>query len=58
MKFSAYIDGFNLYKGALERHPNLKWLDLQLFAQNKLPALQMSEIFYFTAYLKIGRAHV
>jgi len=52
VKFSAYIDEFNLYKGALERHPNLKWLDLQLFAQNKLPALQMSEIFYFTAYLK------
>lgn len=36
----------------MAKNPNLKWFDLRMFAQNKFPDLQISEIFYFTAYLK------
>jgi uncharacterized LabA/DUF88 family protein len=52
VNFSAYIDGFNLYKGALTSNPNLKWFDLSTYVQRKLPELEMSEIFYFTAHLR------
>ena len=31
--FNAYIDGFNLYMGALKGRPELKWLDLVAFAK-------------------------
>ena len=36
MKFNAYIDGFNLYKGALQKRPELKWLDLRSYCQSRL----------------------
>jgi hypothetical protein len=33
---NVYIDGFNLYYGALKRTP-YKWLDLALLARTLLP---------------------
>ena len=48
-EFCAYVDGFNLYKGALERRPDLKWLDLVLFCSSLRPELRLRKIYYFTA---------
>ena len=50
--FTAYIDGFNLYKGALERQPQYKWLDLMKFCSNSLPDYELGEVHYFTARVK------
>lgn len=47
--FNAYIDGFNLYKGALQRRPDLKWLDVQSFSKSRRPDMQLGEVYYFTA---------
>lgn len=43
-----YIDGFNLYYGALKRTP-YKWLDLAKLAQALLPSDTIQEVHYFTA---------
>ncbi len=45
---NVYIDGFNLYYGALKRTP-YKWLDLGKLAQTLLPTDTVQEIHYFTA---------
>jgi len=45
---NIYIDGFNLYYGALKRTP-YKWLDLSKLAQTMLPSDTIQEIHYFTA---------
>ena len=45
---NVYVDGFNLYYGALKRTP-YKWLDLGKLAQTLLPADTIQEIHYFTA---------
>ncbi|HEY5055532.1 MAG TPA: NYN domain-containing protein [Acidobacteriaceae bacterium] len=45
---NVYIDGFNLYYGALKRTP-YKWLDLAKLAQTLLPSDAVQEISYFTA---------
>lgn len=50
----VYIDGFNLYRRCLERHPELKWLDLLAFAQNLLPYCEIATVHYFTARLRPG----
>ena len=50
--FNAYIDGFNLYKGLLERNPQSKWLDLPSLCQSLRPNLRLNKIFYFTARVK------
>jgi uncharacterized LabA/DUF88 family protein len=52
MKFNAYIDGFNLYKSALEKRPDLKWLDLIQFSQGSQPGHSLNQVFYFTARIK------
>ena len=44
----AYIDGFNLYNGALKGTPP-KWLDLETFSQRLRPADQVSKVKFFTA---------
>lgn len=50
----AYVDGYNLYYGALKRTPN-KWLDLQKFVQALTPnSLTLRKIRYFTARVKPG----
>lgn len=51
-RFNAYIDGFNLYKGVLERNPQYKWLDLKKFCAFALPNIELGEIHYFTARVK------
>jgi uncharacterized LabA/DUF88 family protein len=50
--FNAYIDGFNLYKGVLERRPHLKWLDLISFCRSQKPEQCLRSIYYFTAPVK------
>ena len=44
----VYIDGFNLYYGAL-RKTKYKWLDLEKFCQALLPNDNIASIKYFTA---------
>ena len=49
MRFWVYIDGFNLYNGAL-KSTCYKWLDLQAFCQKLLlPNDTIDKIKYFTA---------
>jgi hypothetical protein len=45
---NVYVDGFNLYYGALKRTP-YKWLDLGTLCQLLLPRDNVQEIHYFTA---------
>lgn len=52
LRFSAYIDGFNLYKGALQNRPNLKWLNLVSYCQSLMPEHELVDVYYFTANLK------
>lgn len=44
----VYIDGFNFYKGRIERTP-YKWLDLETFADVLLPDEDVVQVRYFTA---------
>lgn len=48
MKTWAYIDGFNLYYGAVKDTP-YRWLDLSRMCQLLLPGHQIAKIKYFTA---------
>ncbi len=52
MKFNAYVDGFNLYKGALESRPHYKWLDLPSFCASRRPDMTLATVNYFTARIK------
>jgi hypothetical protein len=47
-KVNVYIDGFNLYYGALKGTP-YKWLDLARLCKALLPSDVIQEIKYFTA---------
>jgi uncharacterized LabA/DUF88 family protein len=44
----VYVDGFNLYYGALKRS-SLKWLNLDAFARSLLPQEDIKLVRYFTA---------
>ena len=48
MKANVYIDGFNLYYGALKGTP-YKWLDLYTVCRRLLPDREINRIRYFTA---------
>ena len=48
---NVYIDGFNLYYGALRKTP-FKWLDLSAFCHRLLPGRTIGRIRYFTARIK------
>ncbi len=48
MLTSVYIDGFNLYYGALKR-TRFKWLDLRRMVEQVFPNDDIGEIHYFTA---------
>jgi hypothetical protein len=48
MPTNVYIDGFNLYYGALKGTP-YKWLDLGAFTRQLLPKDKINRIRYFTA---------
>lgn len=53
----VYVDGFNLYYGAL-KGSSLKWLNLEAFCQALLPQENITMIRYFTAHVsgKVDRA--
>ncbi|WP_420629088.1 NYN domain-containing protein [Candidatus Leptofilum sp.] len=48
MKAIVYVDGFNLYYGALKNTP-YRWLNIRKLCQIMLPRDQISQIKYFTA---------
>lgn len=48
LKTNVYIDGFNLFYGAL-RHTPYKWLDLNALCEKMLPKNVINRIHYFTA---------
>ena len=51
MRTIAYVDGFNLYFGALRKTPH-RWLNLQrLIALHLMPHNHLVGIKYFTAKL-------
>lgn len=52
MKFNAYVDGLNLYKGALQNRPELKWLDLHSFCEDRWPEHQLDKVYFFTSRVK------
>lgn len=51
----VYVDGFNLYYGALKGGPH-KWLNLERYFQLLLPNDSIQKIRYFTARV-IGKQH-
>jgi len=46
----VYVDGFNLYYGAL-KGSSLKWLDLEAFCHAMLPQENVTLVRYFTAHV-------
>ncbi len=48
----AYIDGFNLYNGAL-KGTSYKWLNLHSFSQSLRPTDNVSHVKYFTARVNV-----
>jgi len=48
---NVYIDGFNLYYGAVRGTP-FRWLNLDKFCQFLLPRYTINEIKYYTALVK------
>ena len=55
MKTNVYIDGLNLYNGAVKGTKN-KWLNPRALVQTLLPTASISRIRYFTARVK-ARPH-
>jgi len=51
VRTNVYIDGFNLYYGAV-RHTALKWLDVKKLSLTLLPGISLNRIRYFTARVK------
>jgi len=51
----VYVDGFNLYYGALEPHPEWKWLNLQSLFEALRPDEEVVAIKYFTALVEPDR---
>ena len=46
---NVYVDGFNLYGGALYRTKGCKWLNLRALSQQLFPDVSIQTIKYFTA---------
>ncbi len=58
MVTNVYIDGFNLYYGALKtRFTDFKWLDVEAFCKSLLPNRQIHRIRYFTAEVQPNRSN-
>jgi hypothetical protein len=51
MKTSVYVDGFNLYYGAVKNTP-YKWLNIRRLCELAFPRNQIAEIHYCTAIVK------
>ena len=52
MAFHVFIDGLNLYKGALSKRPDLKWLDLIELSKELMGKYPPAFIYYFTSPMK------
>lgn len=52
MKVNVYVDGFNLYYGALRNTAGSKWLDLGALARFLLGKHEVQHIRYFTAKVR------
>lgn len=48
----VYVDGFNLYKGQLEKRPENKWVDLVALFDDVLHDFEVQHVHYFTARIK------
>ena len=48
----AYVDGMNLYYGAVKDNPHYKWLDVHLLMVNLVPQLTVVHTRYYTARIK------
>lgn len=55
MKANVYIDGFNLYYGALQGRTGTRWLDLEKLCALMLPHEEIGRIRYFTAKISNRR---
>lgn len=56
MRVHAYIDGFNLYHGALKERPGCRWLDLRKLSAALLPSgCRLEEVRFYTARLPVGQ---
>jgi len=55
MKVNVYIDGFNLYYGAVKGTP-YRWLNLEEMCRLLLPRDQILQIKYFTALVNARRS--
>lgn len=57
MRTYAYIDGFNLYNGAVKNRPACKWLDMRKMCEALLPSsCELDWIRYFTARVGDSRS--
>lgn len=52
----VYVDGFNLYFGVLEDHPEWRWLNLQTFCESLRPDEDVVAIKYCTAKIDPKKA--
>jgi uncharacterized LabA/DUF88 family protein len=52
MKFNAYVDGFNLYRGLLKDRPESRWLDLREFCASRWSEKSLEKVYFFTARAK------
>jgi NYN domain len=52
MRTIVYVDGFNLYYGALKGHKGTRWLDLLALSKRLLPANDIVGIAYCTAFVR------
>ena len=55
MRLRVYVDGFNLYYGALRARPAARWLDLAALSHLLRPGDTIDAIRYFTARVKGDR---
>ena len=55
MRLRVYVDGFNLYYGALKARPAARWLDLAALSHLLRPGDTIDAIRYFTARVKGDR---
>ena len=55
MRLRVYVDGFNLYYGALKARPAARWLDLVALSHLLRPDDSIDAIRYFTARVKGDR---
>ncbi len=51
MKTNVYVDGFNLYYGAVKGTP-YKWLDIRKYCELAFPSATINEVHYCTAIVK------